>query len=123
MITDPSVQVISSIIGGAPHRMLQTAASAFSSQPPFHTDAPAFHTDHLVSSFWPRGFKRRSVTLEDRFPAATCAELERRGHAVTPAGGWTEGRLPACSATVVDGMRVLGAAANPRMMQGYALAR
>jgi gamma-glutamyltranspeptidase/glutathione hydrolase len=86
-------------------------------------DAPAFHTDHLVSSFWPRGFKRRSVTLEDRFPAATCAELERRGHAVTMAGGWTEGRLSACSATTVDGVRVLGAAANPRMMQGYALAR
>jgi gamma-glutamyltranspeptidase/glutathione hydrolase len=86
-------------------------------------DAPAFHTDHLVSSFWPRGFKRRSVTLEDRFPAATCAELERRGHAVTRAGGWTEGRLSACSATTVDGVRVLGAAANPRMMQGYALAR
>jgi len=39
------------------------------------------------------------------------------------AGGWTEGRLAACSATLVDGIRVLGAAANPRMMQGYALAR
>lgn len=86
-------------------------------------DAPAFHTDHLISSFWPRGFGRRAVTLEDRFPTATRAELERRGHAVTVAGGWTEGRLSACSATLVDGVRVLGAAANPRMMQGYALAR
>jgi hypothetical protein len=65
------------------------------------------------------GFKRRSVTLEDRFPAATRAE----GHAVTMAGGWTEGRLSACSAATVDGVRVLGAAANPPMMQGYALAR
>ena len=86
-------------------------------------DAPAFHTDHLVSSFAPRGFKRRAVTLEDRFPEATRVELARRGHDVTLAGGWTEGRLCACSATPSDGVRVLGAAANPRTMQGYALAR
>ena len=30
-------------------------------------DAPDFHTDHLISSFYPRGFAERSVTVEERF--------------------------------------------------------
>src|SRR4029453_11299319 len=30
-------------------------------------DAPDFHTDHLISSFYPRGFARPSVTVESRF--------------------------------------------------------
>jgi gamma-glutamyltranspeptidase/glutathione hydrolase len=30
-------------------------------------DAPEFHMDHLISSFFPRGFARRSVTIEERF--------------------------------------------------------
>ena len=30
-------------------------------------DAPDFHTDHLISSFYPRGFARRSITVESRF--------------------------------------------------------
>jgi gamma-glutamyltranspeptidase / glutathione hydrolase len=86
-------------------------------------DAPAFHTDHLVSSFWPRGFDRRAVAIEDRFPAATLRELERRGHRVRRVDGWSEGRLSACAIDPPNGMRILKAAANPRGMQGYALAR
>src|SRR5205807_1266370 len=34
-------------------------------------DAPAFHTEHLVSSFWPREFSAGSLMLENRFPDAT----------------------------------------------------
>ncbi|MBL8697850.1 MAG: gamma-glutamyltransferase family protein [Alphaproteobacteria bacterium] len=86
-------------------------------------DAPALHTDHLASSFWPRGFRRRAVTLEDRFPQATRDELARRGHQVVVADGWTEGRLSACATVAADGLRLVKAAANPRTMQGYALAR
>jgi gamma-glutamyltranspeptidase/glutathione hydrolase len=86
-------------------------------------DAPAFHTDHLVGSFWPRGFRPRAVTLESRFPEATRAELARRGHAVEVADAWSEGRLCACAIEMRGGTRVLKAAANPRGMQGYAAAR
>lgn len=86
-------------------------------------EAPAFHTDHLVSSFWPRGFARRAVAIENRFPAATIRELERRGHRIRLVDGWSEGRLSACAIDSVNGTRILKAAANPRGMQGYALAR
>jgi gamma-glutamyltranspeptidase/glutathione hydrolase len=86
-------------------------------------DAPAFHTDHLVSSFWPRGFARNALAIEDRFPAATLHALAHRGHHVQAVGGWTEGRLSACATESANGTRLLKAAANPRGMQGYALAR
>jgi gamma-glutamyltranspeptidase / glutathione hydrolase len=29
-------------------------------------DAPAWHTDHLISSFYPRQFRERSLSLEAR---------------------------------------------------------
>jgi gamma-glutamyltranspeptidase/glutathione hydrolase len=49
------------------------------------------------------------------------AGLERRGHRVTRAGGWSLGRL---SAVGIDHARgVLWGAANPRGMQGYAVGR
>ena len=38
-------------------------------------DAPEFHTDHLISSFFPRGFVRKSLTLESRFGSSTVADL------------------------------------------------
>jgi len=82
-------------------------------------DAPAFLTDHLVDSFWPRGADLGSLTIEGRFPEATIADLKRRGHRVTMAEDWSLGRL---SAAVRDG-DLLKAAANPRLMQGYAVGR
>jgi len=86
-------------------------------------EAPAFHTDHLVSSFWPRTTALRSLTLEGRLPEATIAELKQMGHEVTVGGPWSEGRLSACSHEQEDGMPVIRAGANPRGMQGYAIAR
>ena len=82
-------------------------------------DAPAFQTDHLVDSFWPRGADLGSLTIEARFPPATVAGLRDRGHRVTLAEDWSLGRL---SAAVKDG-DLLKAAANPRQMQGYAVGR
>ena len=82
-------------------------------------DAPAFLTDHLVDSFWPRGADLGSLTIEGRFPQATIAGLKDRGHKVTRADDWSLGRL---SAAVKDG-DLLKAAANPRLMQGYAAGR
>ncbi|HXF99065.1 MAG TPA: gamma-glutamyltransferase family protein [Gaiellaceae bacterium] len=83
-------------------------------------DAPEFHTDHLISSFYPRGFRGRSLALEARFGARTLAELERRGHALELWPAWSLGRVSAV-AREPDGQ--LRAAANPRGMQGYAAGR
>jgi gamma-glutamyltranspeptidase/glutathione hydrolase len=83
-------------------------------------DAPDFHTDHLISSFFPRGFARRSVTVESRFGEDVVADLRRRGHEVEVSGPWTLGRVTAV-AREPDGL--LRAGANPRGMQGYAVGR
>ncbi|MEZ5843228.1 MAG: gamma-glutamyltransferase family protein [Hyphomicrobiaceae bacterium] len=82
-------------------------------------DAPAWHIEHFPASFWPRAARPGVVVIEDRVPAATIAELRRRGHVVEVGDGWSEGRLTAASQ---DGVR-RRAAANPRGMQGYAAGR
>ena len=83
-------------------------------------DAPDFHTDHLISSFFPRGFARRSLTAESRFGDDVISGLRRRGHDVDVPGAWALGRVTAV-ARERDGL--LKAGANPRGMQGYAIAR
>jgi gamma-glutamyltranspeptidase/glutathione hydrolase len=82
-------------------------------------DAPEFHTDHLISSFYPRGFVPRSLELESRFPRAVIDELRARGHEVTVEPDWSLGRVTA----VQKENGQLRAAANPRGMQGYAAGR
>ena len=82
-------------------------------------DAPAFHTDHFPSSFYPRVSAPRSLVIEDRFGPAVVAELRRRGHDVTVMPSWSLGRISAAAWS--GGM--LHAAANPRGMQGYAIGR
>jgi len=82
-------------------------------------DAPAWHSEHFPSSFWPREARPGVLIVERRLPAATIKELERRGHLVEVDTDWSEGRLTAASR---DGRR-RRAAANPRGMQGYAAGR
>jgi len=86
-------------------------------------DAPAFHTDHLPSSFWPREISFGAVTLEARFSEATVEELRRRGHVITIGDPWSEGRLSAVAREMDRGSQIIKAGANPRGMQGYAVAR
>jgi gamma-glutamyltranspeptidase/glutathione hydrolase len=83
-------------------------------------DAPEFHTDHLISSFYPRGFAAKSLALEARVGSRTVADLQRRGHDVTLWPPWSLGRVTAV-AREPDGL--LRAGANPRGMQGYAVGR
>jgi gamma-glutamyltranspeptidase / glutathione hydrolase len=83
-------------------------------------DAPAFHTNHLVSSFFPRETELRRVHVEGRVDPDVVAELERRGHDVEVGDPWSLGRLSAVS-RAPDG--TLRAGANPRGMQGYAVGR
>jgi gamma-glutamyltranspeptidase/glutathione hydrolase len=82
-------------------------------------DAPAWHIEHFPGSFWPRTARPGVVVVEDRIPAATIAELRKRGHTVEIGNSWSEGRLTAASQ---EGVR-RKAAANPRGMQGYAAGR
>jgi gamma-glutamyltranspeptidase / glutathione hydrolase len=56
-------------------------------------DCPAFHTEHMPSSFYPRAAKPGLVALEGRFPEETRAYLAERGHRLTVGGPWTGGRL------------------------------
>ena len=82
-------------------------------------DAPAWHSEHFPSSFWPREARPGLLVVEGRMPKDTIRELERRGHIVEVESDWSEGRLTAAAR---DGRR-RRAAANPRGMQGYAAGR
>jgi gamma-glutamyltranspeptidase / glutathione hydrolase len=83
-------------------------------------DAPEFHTDHLISSFFPRGFSQRAVTVEERFGGDVVEDLRRRRHEVEVSGPWTLGRV---TAVAREPNGLLKAGANPRGMQGYAAGR
>ncbi|MGW2262631.1 gamma-glutamyltransferase family protein [Streptomyces sp. NPDC001780] len=84
-------------------------------------DAPNWHNESFPGSFYPRGMRPGSVTVEARMPEDVVAELRRRGHEVTVGEPWSEGRLCAVARDPRTG--VLSAAANPRGMQGYAVGR
>ncbi len=83
-------------------------------------DAPSFHTEHWVSSFWPRPARPGKVVLEGRYDPAVAQALAARGHLVEVGGEWSEGRLTGARQEA-DGQ--LFAGANPRGMQGYAVGR
>ncbi|WP_018683518.1 gamma-glutamyltransferase family protein [Actinokineospora enzanensis] len=82
-------------------------------------DAPAWHSNAVPSSFYPRTFVPGEAHVESRLGERTLAELRDRGHLVVDTGPWSLGRLSAVSRR--DGL--LRAAANPRGMQGYAVGR
>jgi gamma-glutamyltranspeptidase / glutathione hydrolase len=82
-------------------------------------DAPAFHTDHFPSSFYPRGSLPRSLAIESRVGTDVVTALRARGHEVSVRAPWSLGRMSA----VARAGGFLYAAANPRGMQGYAVGR
>ena len=82
-------------------------------------DAPTFQTHHFPSSFFPRQAEPGRLVLEGRYPQATVNALADKGHKIEVGGPWTQGRISACAK---DG-ELLKAAANPRLMQGYAVGR
>ncbi len=84
-------------------------------------DAPGWHTESFPGSFYPRGMRPGTLTVEARTDPAVVAALRRRGHRVTVGGPWSEGRMCAVARDPRTG--VLTAAANPRGMQGYAVGR
>ncbi|MER7071400.1 gamma-glutamyltransferase family protein [Terrabacter sp. NPDC000476] len=84
-------------------------------------DAPAWHTNAIPGSFWPRAVEPGVLVVEDRLGDAVVRDLRARGHEVRLGDPWSEGRL--CAVTRDPGSGVLRAAANPRGMQGYAVGR
>ena len=84
-------------------------------------DAPYFQTNHAPDSFYPRRSEPLRLLAEDRFPAATLADLTRRGHQVVSAGSWTLGRN--CAAQRDGDGACVRAAASARHQQAYALGR
>ena len=82
-------------------------------------DAPAFHTDHFPSSFYPRESLPRSLSVESRAGDEVISELRGRGHEVLVAQPWSLGRISA----VTRDNGFLYAGANARGMQGYAVGR
>jgi gamma-glutamyltranspeptidase / glutathione hydrolase len=82
-------------------------------------DAPAFHTDHFPSSFYPRWSQPRSLAIESRAGESVIGALRARGHEVDVRPPWSLGRISA----VARSRGFLYAAANPRGMQGYAVGR
>ncbi|MEU2868885.1 gamma-glutamyltransferase [Streptomyces olivoreticuli] len=84
-------------------------------------DAPNWHQESFPSSFHPRTMRPGSVTVESRIGEPVVKELRRRGHDVTVAASWSQGRLCAVARAPETGL--LSAAANPRGMQGYAVGR
>ncbi len=86
-------------------------------------DCPAFHTEHMPSSFYPRAAQPGLLALESRIPEATRNALARRGHRLRVGDPWSEGRLSGCARERTPEGTVLKAAANPRGMQGYAVGR
>ena len=68
-------------------------------------DAPEWHTDHLISSFYPRGFAPRSLAVESRFGDEVIADLRRRGHDVTVTGPWRSGGSARSSARATSSSR------------------
>ena len=84
-------------------------------------DAPAFHSEHFPSSFYPRQALPGRLVVEGRVAPDVLAGLRARGHDLQVAGDWTQGRLSAVGLDTATGF--LKAAANPRGMQGYAVGR
>ncbi|HEY2443781.1 MAG TPA: gamma-glutamyltransferase family protein [Streptosporangiaceae bacterium] len=82
-------------------------------------DAPAFHTRHFPSSFYPRESEPLAVDVEERAGPEVIAALRARGHQVDVRPPWSLGRISA----VARSGGFLYAAANPRGMQGYAAGR
>ncbi len=82
-------------------------------------DAPAYHTAHMPSSFYPRAARPGEIVVEGRVPGSVIEELRARGHTVEVVGDWS---LNYTTAAAFDGERgLIEAAASSRGERNYAL--
>lgn len=102
-----------------PHFFLEVALRGAGVQEAI--EAPAFHSVHLPSSFYPHERQPGVALLEGRFDDETIAALRRRGHRIGVTGGWQLGRLCAVARDPATG--ALRAGSDPRGGTGYAVGR
>jgi gamma-glutamyltranspeptidase/glutathione hydrolase len=82
-------------------------------------DAPAVHSLHFPSSFYPRNAEPAVVEAENRIAPEVIRELERRGHRVAVVDGWVMGK---CMGIRYDRERgVILGGASPKGNIGYAI--
>lgn len=84
-------------------------------------EAPAFHSVHLPSSFYPHEAQPGVALVEGRIGEDVVDALRARGHRVGVSGDWQLGRL--CAVARDPGTGQLRAGSNPRGMTGYAVGR
>ncbi|MCW4115722.1 gamma-glutamyltransferase [Aurantimonas sp. MSK8Z-1] len=82
-------------------------------------DAPMFHSRHFPGSFYPRDYQPNRLLIEGRHDAGVLDALRGRGHDLTVTEDWALGRVCA----VESDRLFFRAAATPRHMQSYAIAR
>ncbi|SEG83580.1 gamma-glutamyltranspeptidase / glutathione hydrolase [Thermomonospora echinospora] len=93
----------------------------FGLSPQQAVEAPAFHTDHVPSSFTPYGRRPRVLVMErGGWDEAEVRRLRDRGHEVEFAEPYSLGKV--CATGLAPDGSVL-AAASPRGAQAYAVAR
>ena len=83
-------------------------------------EAPAFHTTHFPSSFFPREQRPGELVVEASVPERVRGELAGRGHRVVVAPEWSLSHTTAVARARDARLR---AAADPRGMQAYAAGR
>jgi gamma-glutamyltranspeptidase/glutathione hydrolase len=102
-----------------PHFFLEVALCSAGLQEAI--EAPAFHSVHLPSSFYPHEAQPGVALLEGRFPQEVIDGLRGRGHRIGVSGQWQIGRLCAVARDPATG--ALRAGADPRGMSAYAMGR
>ncbi len=82
-------------------------------------DLPSFHTQHMLSSFYPRELKVGRLDVESRFSEKDIKSLKEMGHSLQVAGPWSLGRV--CAVSNRNGE--LKAGSDPRQDQAYSVGR
>ena len=78
-------------------------------------DAPAVYSTHFPSSFYPRQAYPGRMVAEDRIAADTISELEKRGHEVDVADGWSAGKAMGIHFDAESGLISGGATSRRRI--------
>jgi gamma-glutamyltranspeptidase/glutathione hydrolase len=82
-------------------------------------DAPMVYSTHFPSSFYPRQSYPGKMVAENRIGADVVAELEKRGHEVEVADGWSAGKAMGIHIDVESG--IISGGATSRRRIAYAM--
>lgn len=91
----------------------------FGMDPQAAIDAPSFHTNHFINSFYPKNPGDGTVFSEEGIPAETLRELQARGHRIHLLPANSNGEVCAVAINPATGLRE-GAASSKGSGQAYA---